>query len=241
MLLFKPSKHYEFAAPVGDNLSFSSSEAFNLIRTNMRFSLPEKETANIIAITSPIPTEGKSYCAVNIACALSRADAQTLIIDCDLRKPTIIKKLGLEKTKKGLTELIIGEEYTFNAIYESGLNEKLFVIDSGAIPPNPSELLSSKEMRNILSRLSERYKYIILDLPPVEAVSDAVTLADVVDGAVIVVRDGLSQKRIIKNAINQIRFSGMKILGFVYNGYGYESKYHYKSYKYYQKYYHNYY
>lgn len=238
MGLSKKKEVRNFVAPIGPNLSFASSEAFNLVRTNIRFSCTKKDSATIVAVTSATPSDGKSYCAINLAYSLSKLDVKTLIIDCDLRKPSVAKKLGIPR-KTGLTNLLLGEITSQEAVQKFSLSEMYF-IDSGIIPSNPSEVLASQGMKDLLENLSKEYKYIVLDLPPIGSVSDPVSLSGSVDGVVLVVRKGLTQKRHIREAVRQLQFSGMNIFGFIFNGDLFESKYYKNSYKSYYKYYRNY-
>lgn len=243
MALFKKDKSpVKYSAPIGPEMNFVSNEAFNTIRTNLRFSKIKENCAEVIAITSATPHDGKSYVAINTAYALAKSGLKVLLIDADLRKPTIAKKLNL-RTSIGLTELILDMAKVKDVTIKNIFNESLDLIVSGTIPPNPSELLGSDQMKKIIKDLSLKYDYIILDMPPVESVIDTISLSEVLDGAVMVVRHKLTRKSTLRESMRQLDFASIKVLGFVYNAYELENRRYYNSYKYnynYRYYYKNY-
>ena len=237
-LFSKKTNNIYYAAPNGPEMSFVSTEAFNTIRTNLRFSRTSENEASVIAITSSTPNDGKSYVAINTAYSLAKSGLKVLLMDGDLRKPTIAKKLNM-KNVQGLTELILGMAKFKDVIVKNVFNESLDILMSGTIPPNPSELLSSDEMKDIVRNLKSKYDYIIVDMPPVESVIDTIALAEVLDGVVMVVRHNLTRRSTLKESLRQLDFAGIKILGFVYNGYEIENRYYYNNYSY-RYYYKNY-
>jgi len=209
------------------NVPFAVEEAYKSLRTNLVFSLPE-DTCKIIEITSSAQNEGKSITAVNLAIALAKNGAKVILIDCDLRLPTIARKLKI-KQKQGLTNLLFGLNNVQDIIYHhaSGVD----VIPAGDLPPNPSETLGSSRMTTVLEFMKNHYDYVILDAPPVGVVTDAAVLAPKVSGIVLVVRQGLASFEGVDAAINKLRIANGNILGFVmtdvnaekkgYSDYGY--------------------
>ena len=219
--------------PNGKEASVMSQEAFNTIRTNLRFSCVEKEGANVVGVTSSFPAEGKSYCSINIAYSIARSGSKVLLMEGDLRKHTLGYKMKMRTSgTKGLTDLLCGMVNVKEAIVKSNLHENLDVMFSGNVPPNPQELLGSNRMVKLIEALSGAYDYIIIDLPPVMSVSDALSLSKCLDGAVVVVREKVSQKRILKDSIKQLQYAGIKVFGFVYNDVNIEKNSYYGKYGY---------
>ncbi len=222
------------------NLEFAATEQYKLLRTNLKFTLPEDVKCPIIGVTSSIRGEGKSTTAVNLSYVLAEKGSRVLLIDGDLRIPSIAKKMRI-KSVPGLTDLLMGEELSLEA-FRSELQENWYILPSGEIPPNPSELLGSRRMETVLAALREQFDYIIIDLPPVNLVSDAVSIAGLITGMVLVVREFYTEKGDLDNCVRQLRLSNVNVLGCVMNesesGKGSYSRYgKYKKYKYY-KYYH---
>ena len=201
-------------AKIGGELNFAAREAYNLLKTNVMFSFPDKEGGKIIGISSSYPKEGKSTTAINLAYSLGEAGYSVLLIDGDLRLPSIYKYLEIEMSP-GLSNYISGEEVP--NIHKGILGDKVDVITSGDIPPNPSILISSKRMNDVLADFQNSYDYIIFDLPPVLSVSDAVAVSKYIDGIVLVVRHDYTRTKDVMDVVRQLEFAGAKILGFVYN------------------------
>ena len=200
---------------VGPNMSFAATEAYKLLRTNLMFSFSNEGEGRVIGITSPVQNEGKSLTACNIAYALAEAGEKVLLLEADLRKPTVAKKLGLARSL-GLTNILVSRVDPEDVIQHSELTTFLDVITSGNTPPNPSELLSSNRMTQILNELRKRYAYIVVDLPPVTVVSDALAISKNLDGVALVVRAGVSEKKLLDEAMRQLRMVNVRILGFVF-------------------------
>jgi capsular exopolysaccharide synthesis family protein len=197
----------------GDN--FFIREAYKTLRTNVTYALADQEGCKVIAVTSSMQSEGKSFTATNLAIACAQADKKVLLIDCDLRRPKLNRLLGAS-ARSGLTELLMQPELRDKVI----LHEEaagMDVIISGAIPPNPSELLGSKRMKKLLEDLRQKYEYIILDTPPVNMVTDAAVLAPLSDGVVFVVRMNYSERGAVIHAVEQLGYANAKILGMVLN------------------------
>ena len=203
----------------GPNISFAASEAYKLLRTKVLFSFAGESKCRIIGISSALTGEGKSLSAVNLSYSLSQLKKRVLLIDCDMRRPSIAIKLPINKNP-GLSDYLAGQNQGSKLLQYCGIkdDEKAFhVISAGRIPPNPMELLSSDRMGVMLERLSENYDYIILDLPPVGEVGDALAVASMVDGILLVVRQNRCDRGSLKNAARQFDFVGAKLLGLVFN------------------------
>ncbi len=216
------------------NLEFTAIEQYKLIRANLDFTLPENEKCPIIGVTSPMRGEGKSTTAVNLSYVFAEKGSKVLLIDADLRIPSIAKKLNLESSS-GLADLLRGKGAHISE-FQSHLHGNWFVLPSGDIPPNPSELLGSSRMENVLNKLKEDFDYIIIDLPPVNIVSDAISISSLISGMIVVIREEYTEKKELERCFRQLKLSNVNILGCVMNetksGSGTYGKY--KKYKYYK-------
>lgn len=215
------------------NLEFTATEQYKLIRANLDFTLPEDEKCPVIGVTSPMRGEGKSTTAVNLSYVFAEKGSKVLLIDADLRIPSIAKKLDIESSP-GLADLLRGKGARISE-FQSHLLSNWFVLPSGDIPPNPSELLGSSRMENILNQLREIFDYIIIDLPPVNLVSDAISISSLISGMIVVIREEYTEKKELEHCFRQLKLSNVNILGCVMNeaksGSGTYGKY--KKYKYY--------
>lgn len=155
-----------------DNVPFSVVEAYKMIRTNMMFVLSDSENKRVV-ISSALPNEGKTITAINLAIAFSQTGKKVLLIDADLRRPTVYQRLKINNNK-GLSSILVG----FCSLREAvrNISPNFDVLTSGAIPPNPSELLGGNNMSLLLDGLKDYYDYIIIDTPPINMVSDALVL-----------------------------------------------------------------
>lgn len=220
------------------NLNFAASEQYRLLRTNLQFTIPEDTKCATIGVTSGVRGEGKSTTAINLAYVLAENGHKTLLIDADLRIPSIARKLGIE-TSPGLTDLLLGAGAEVDN-WTSELQPNLYILPSGNIPPNPSELLGSSRMEKVINTLKQHFDYIILDLPPVNIVSDAMAVAKLITGIVVVIRQDYASKKDVEQCFRQIKLSNIKVLGIVLNeseqGGGYYKHYskgnYYKYYRY---------
>jgi capsular exopolysaccharide synthesis family protein len=206
------------------------SEAFRAVRTGILFSLPDVNI-QILWVGSSAPGEGKTLSTANLAVTMAQAGSRTLVIDCDLRRPNMHNLFGTEK-ETGLTSIVSGSVEPREAIVETGI-ENLAFLPGGPKPPNPSEVLGSNRMIKLLERLRTKYDRIILDTPPVSAVTDAVVLAPRADGCLLVVRGGVTPRKVVQSAIEKLRMVDARMIGAVMNavdvkraGYYYH-KYHY--------------
>lgn len=227
------------AKVLSDISRFSVVEAYKTVRTNLIFAAQGTGCKRII-ITSSVPNEGKSINCSNLAITLAQTDSKVLIIDCDLRKPTV-HKLFKMKGIPGLSEVLAGITEVDNVLQNSGYNN-LDVICGGTIPPNPAELLSSSVMDDLLETLSARYDYILIDTPPVNVVADALVISAKVDGVVLIVRQGDTTHPELKFALKSLEFGKAKVIGIILNGVDTAGRYGYARYGYgkYKKHYKEY-
>lgn len=213
---------------VGDDIPFGAGEAYKLLRTKLRFYFGEEEepSCRIMGLSSAKAGEGKSLTAIHLAHSMAQIGMRVLLVDCDLRRPTLAKKLNCVMSP-GLSEFLAGQSQTDELIREYGAGEEAFhVITSGNIPPNPMELLSSLRFGRLLKRLRESYDYILLDLPPVGEVGDALAASRLADGMLMVVRKDKCDRTSLTEALRQFAFLNVKILGIVFNGTEKGSSYH---------------
>lgn len=197
-------------------LNFQTTEAYKKARTNIVYSIVKKGCKKII-LTSSFKSEGKTTTAINVALALSQqVDTKVLVIDCDLRRPTVHTVMGLN-SKKGLVNYL-NDECKLEEVITKSENENLDFITFGAIPPNPSELLASGNMADMIRELEKGYDYIIFDTPPVNMVVDIVPLIEFSDGVVFVVKNNDTTYPEFNRAIDLLKRNNGKILGIIING-----------------------
>lgn len=225
---------------IASNMSFASAEAYKLLRTNLMFSFSSSDGCRIIGMTSSFRGEGKSLTSINLAYTLAEARKKVLLIEGDMRLPTMSTRLSLSSTP-GLSNLLVGLNSVgeavqpFNVSVEDGSVITVDVIVSGDIPPNPSELLGAERMQSLLGLLREHYDYIVLDLPPVTAVTDALVASRLVDGMVVVVRNNHAVRGALSETIRQLKLVNTRILGFAFNGATESGSTYYKGKNYYKK------
>ncbi len=207
------------------------SEAIRTLRTNIKFSSLDKPIKTLL-ITSPIPEAGKSSISVNLALSIAQNGNKVILVDADLRKP-VIHKIFEGDNKPGLTNILIEDKKIKEVIREaSDINPNLYYIPSGPIPPNPSELLGSNKMKGVLTDLKEQADFILFDSPPVIAVTDALVLANQVDGVMLVLDAGGVTREIAMQAKLLLEKAKAKILGTVLNKINVESEGYYYYYYY---------
>ncbi len=211
------------------------SEAYRSLRTNIIFSSPG-EQRRVFLVTSSGPKEGKSTSVSNLAITFAQMGTKTLLIDADLRKPILHKLFGLKKDV-GMTNVLVGRNDMDSAIDNIKELPDLDILSCGVIPPNPAELLGSEKMLELLQSLKQKYNVILIDTPPIIAVTDASVLAPLVDGVLLVVRSGETQKDAAMHAYEQLHRVNANVLGVILNGLSASNSY--GSYYYYQ--YHYYY
>ena len=204
---------------MGSGISFAASEAYKLLRTKLQFSFSDDNNCRVIGLSSALSGEGKSLTSVNLAYTLSQLGGKVILLDCDMRRPTLAEKLGISK-KPGLSSYLTGQCQMAELLQNCGLKgeEQAFhVITAGQNPPNPVELLSSERMKKALATLRQVYDYVILDLPPVGEVSDAMAVARETDGMLLVVRQNYCDRIALSEAVRQFEFIESRILGTVFN------------------------
>lgn len=191
-----------------------AAESYRTLRTNLQYSSFDREY-KVIVVTSSEPGEGKSTTAGNLAISLAQGEKKVILIDCDLRKPSLHKKFKVSNIM-GLSDVLIGKELMDDAA--NRYKKNLTVLTAGKIPPNPSEMLGSKAMTALLNELKDVFDYIILDTPPVQAVTDSQILSTKADGTLIVVKAETTKKESVQNSINLLKKVNAHIIGTVLNG-----------------------
>ena len=216
------------------NLEFTASEQYKLVRANLDFTLSENEKCPVIGVTSSMRGEGKSTTAINLSYVFAEKGSKVLLIDADLRIPSVAKKLKIQSSP-GLADLLKGKGAQVSE-FQSLIHGNWFILPAGSIPPNPSELLGSSRMESVLERLREVFDYIIIDLPPVNIVSDVISISSLISGMIVVIREEYTEKKELEHCFRQLKLSNVNILGLVMNGAksGSGSYGKYKKYKYYQ-------
>ena len=192
------------------------AEQFRTIRTNIQFSMIDKDLKTIL-FTSSGPYEGKSTVAANIASVFADQDKKVCLVDADMRKPTVFKTFGLQNNI-GLSSLITSRNLHVQDVAQYVEEAGLDIITSGPIPPNPSELLNSNRMNDVIKELEQIYDLILFDMPPVVSVTDAQIMATKTDGVVFVVRRGIAYTDDVKHAKELLDMVHANVLGVVFNG-----------------------
>ncbi len=213
-LIDNPSAIREKETHICSNLKFTAAEAYKLLRTNLQFTLPGDKACRIVGITSALPGEGKSVTSINLSYVFAESGKKVLLIDADMRLPNIARQLDLPQTP-GLSNLLAGINDVQSTVQPSGVQPNFTVLTAGDIPPNPSELLGSEQMAALLEKLTDGYDYIIIDLPPVNIVTDALTILSSVDGVITVVRQNYANRTALKRCMRQLSMQKEKFLGFV--------------------------
>ena len=190
-----------------------SAESYRTLRTNIQYSSFDKEIRTIV-VTSSEPGEGKSTVAGNLALSFAQSYKSTIIIDCDLRKPSLHKKFRISNMV-GLSDILIGRKSLVEAVNQ--YNENMHIITSGKIPPNPAEMLGSKAMERLIAELKEIYDVIILDSAPLQAVTDAQILSTKSDGTILVVRAEKTKSDSVASAKALLDKVNANVLGVVLN------------------------
>jgi capsular exopolysaccharide synthesis family protein len=190
------------------------SESFRQLRTNLQFANVAGH-ARTVLMTSSLPGEGKSTTAINLALSLAQAGHSVCLIDADLRRPMVDDYLGLERNA-GLTTALLGTS-DVNDLLQPWGGDDLYVLTSGQIPPNPSELLGSAEMKNLIVRLEEAFDTVIIDAPPLLPVTDAAVLSQHVGGVVVVVGSHKLQQKELEKSLSALDLVGASVLGVVLN------------------------
>lgn len=224
-----------------DKSPIEKVEGYSKLRMNMLYTLVGKEH-HVVAITSPVSGEGKTTIAANLAVSCALGGKNVLIIDGDMRRACLRDIFLYDKDSSGLSDVLAG-----NIRWQQGIlktqHDTLHVLPAGHLPPNPAELLGSRQMKDLLAQLEQIYELIIMDMPPVNVVADPLAVSSIVAGCLFVTRQHYTDHRDLRKALIAAEMTGMDVLGFIFFGeelttggrYGYYGK------KYYQKYYKNYY
>jgi len=216
---------------ITDTTHFSVTEAYKAARTNLMFTTASEPGCKKIIITSAVAKEGKSTTSTNLAITFAQTGARTLIIEADLRRPKLHQYLDLPN-ENGMAEYLGGFVKDPHDVVQHKQEYNLDCITGGHIPPNPSELLISPAMEKLLEIFAEEYDYIFIDSPPINIVTDPVSIAKLMTGAVIVVRQNYTTSESLRQAIGALEFGNIKILGYVLNSSADMRDYTYNRYKY---------
>jgi len=210
----------------------TASEGFRGVRTGIVYSSVDLPS-QVMLVTSGGPSEGKTTCAANLAATLSQTGGRVLIIDADLRRPRMHKLFGINR-EHGLSSVLTGTVELKEAIVPTGV-ENLDLLPSGPIPPNPAEVVGSRKMHQLLETLKKHYQRVVVDSPPLTAVTDAVVLAKMVDGVVLVIRAGHTPAPVVQNGVAHLKAVNAHVLGAVLNDVstGRDGYYYYPYYYYY--------
>ncbi|MGB3681956.1 MAG: CpsD/CapB family tyrosine-protein kinase [Rubrobacteraceae bacterium] len=193
--------------------SSRASETYRTLRTNMFYSITDTPP-KVIVLTSPSPREGKSTTCANLGVVLAQADKNTLIVDCDLRKPVVHKVFGLRNIH-GLVN-VLAEERSLQDVWEEPI-KSLKVLSVGPVPPNPAEVLSSQRFAQFLDRVRREFDYVLIDAPPTNLVSDPIILASQGDGVLLVLDSQNTRKGAVRQSMRSLEAVGANVLGTVMN------------------------
>ena len=218
---------------LGNETSFQVKEAYNSIRTNLMF-LQQGEKCPIFVVTSPTANNGKTINTINLAVSFAQMGKKTLIIDSDMRNPSMHKMFSIS-VKNGLSEILAG---LTDSISVSKTNiENLSVLTAGKIPPNPAELLSSGRMDKLLNFVKEHYDCVFIDTPPINIVTDATLFAQKVTGYILIIKTDTTNINDVKNTVSNLEQVNADVLGFILNDVSSDKK---RYYSYYRRYNYNY-
>lgn len=204
----------QYVNTIGKKRSFAVEEAHKRLRTNVFFSFADDKRCHVIGITSAMAHEGKTTTAINLAYDIMCAGKKVLLVDADMRLSGISKALQIN-TSPGLSNILVGNVPGDAVIHRSPICDDLRVIPCGDFPPNPTEMLSSKRMENLIDTLKKGFDYIIIDLPPVSEVADAIIISRLVDGMIVVVRQDYADKKLLDDTMNQLKLNKVNVIGFV--------------------------
>jgi len=210
----------------------TASESYRGIRTSILFSAADA-APRVVLVASAAPSEGKTVTASNLAVTMAQAGNRVLIVDCDMRRPRLHRVFNVPRDR-GISNILVGNCTIDEAVIHSAI-PGIDIIPSGPVSPNPSEMLGSQNMTRFIQSVRDSYELVILDSPPITAVTDTVILSRFADGVLIVIRAGETHREIIKNGIGLLKAANARILGAVLNGVemGRDSYYYYQYYYYY--------
>ncbi|MBQ4517875.1 MAG: CpsD/CapB family tyrosine-protein kinase [Clostridia bacterium] len=200
---------------LSDTTHYSISEAYKTARTNLMFTLAAEKGCKKIIVTSSQSGEGKSTTTSNLAIAFAQTGARVMVLEADLRRPKLHRYFSLPNDK-GMSEFL-GGFATMEEVIQHVEKYNVDCITGGKVPPNPSELLISPLFAELLEKLSENYDYIFVDSPPINVVSDPISIAKLMSGAVVVARQNYTTSEVLRQAIASLEFGDIKILGYILN------------------------
>ena len=205
----------KFYSVANKNAPFAYVEAYKMLSTNLEFITAAEKCKNIM-ITSSLANEGKTNTSLNLALTLAGYGKSVCLVECDLRRPTIHRFFDAQKNTSGLTNILTGQ-VELNDVIRRVKDRDLGILFAGSTPPNPSELLSSPRMQEVVKQLEKQYDYIIYDTPPVFVVTDAAALGKYMDGAVLVIKHNSTDKNVVLKAKKNLENAGVKIFGAIYS------------------------
>jgi len=209
----------------------TASEAYRGIRTNILFSSADSEP-QVLLVSSAGPQEGKTMTSANLAITMAQAGSRVALIDCDLRRPKIHQVFNISRDQ-GMSNILVGKLDVKEALQQAAI-PNLFVIPSGPVPPNPSEILGSSRMQELIAGLRQNFDRVLIDSPPITAVTDAAVLTRSIDGAVLVIRSNDKSRELVRDSLEKLRSVDAPILGAVLNGVDTsKNSYYYYQYAYY--------
>jgi protein-tyrosine kinase len=213
----------------------SIAESYRSLRTAIQFASLDREIRSI-AITSSVPQEGKSTTSANLAIVMAQMGKRTLLVDTDLRRPTVHSVFGVRR-EPGLTNVLFDRASLFESIHKTDV-PNLSILPCGIIPPNPAELLGSEKMRKLITELTEMYDMVIFDTPPVVAVTDALLLGMNADAMIVIARADSTKADALVRSLDTVERSGARLLGVVLNNFNVANAYgaYYRYYQYYNYY-----
>jgi capsular exopolysaccharide synthesis family protein len=200
---------------------FAITEAFRKAIANIGFAIPKKEDGigKVFCVTSSLAGEGKTTLAVNMAITAAKSGAKTILIDCDMRNPSVRKYFPKCNTR-GIVDYLSGKNKLEDVICKN-IEENLDLVVARQSPPNPIVLINSETFDNMILELSKQYEYVIVDTPPVGLVSDASIIGKKLDGVVVVTRHEYSNHKVLKKVLEQLKFAQCNILGFILNDFAF--------------------
>lgn len=205
-----------------------ASEAYRTLRTNLLYSAVD-EPPQVVVLTSPGPGEGKSTTCANLGVVLAQTGWRCLILDCDLRKPTIHKAFGLRNVW-GVADVVVGQR-TLEDVWQEPM-KGLKVVTSGSIPPNPAELLGSGRFGELLGQARQQFRYVLVDAPPIGLVSDPAILATHSDGVLLVLDAQKTRKGTVRQGMRRLEAVGANVFGTVMNNVKSSNGHYYQGYTY---------
>ncbi|MFH1487073.1 MAG: CpsD/CapB family tyrosine-protein kinase [Chloroflexota bacterium] len=208
------SSNRQVALVTYSNPRSPAAEAYRQLRTNIQFSSLDKPMRTLL-LTSTAPEDGKSTVLANLAVTIAQMDSTVILADCDLRRPSIHQLFGI-KNERGLTSVLLDASPEQLPLQEVAVSN-LRILPSGPLPPNPSELLSSRRMTQLIEQLKSQADYVLFDSPPVLAVSDAAVLATKIDGTILVIKAGQTRREMAQRAKATLEKVNAHLLGVILN------------------------